>query len=93
MNNFKEIVDKTNNEDQELIIKIAEKAVDLGLTDDVVTIAMDITVANSVFNLRLKQLLNADDFNFVHDIKGIENNVNRTTYEFEGSFIPRFAGV
>lgn len=54
---------------------------------------MDIESADKVFDLRLEDLLNADDFNFAHDISGIVNNAVRTDYpatDFNG-FVPRFA--
>ena len=43
------------------------------------------------FDLRLNDLLNADDSNFAHDICGIQKNINRETREIENFFVPRFA--
>lgn len=38
-------------------------------------------------------LNDADDFNFAHDIYGIQNNLNRKTKQFSNFFVPRFAGI
>lgn len=41
--------------------------------------------------LRLEELLNADDFNFVHDVGGIWRHLDRDKFELRDCFIPRFA--
>ena len=55
---------------------------------------MDIESADKKFNLRLKDWLAADKFNFAHDWYGIMNNIVRDTYPATdfGLFVPRFAG-
>jgi hypothetical protein len=57
------------------------------------TFLMDLESADNVFNLRLEDLLNADDLNFAHDIVGIVNNINRNEFPAKdfGLFVPRFA--
>lgn len=40
--------------------------------------------------LRLSDLLQADDFNFAHDIFGIDRHINRATGKLENFFSPRF---
>ena len=55
---------------------------------------MDIESADQKFNLRLDDLLEANDFNFAHDFIGIQNNIERDGFpaiDF-GLFVPRFAG-
>lgn len=39
------------------------------------------------------RLLAADDFNFVHDVAGIHNHIDRRTGRIESGFLPRFARV
>ena len=58
------------------------------------SLLMDIESADKVFNLRLDDWLNADDFNFFHDIYGIMNNIKRDCFPATdfGFFLPRFAG-
>jgi hypothetical protein len=41
--------------------------------------------------LRLEELERADDFNFAHDIVGIERHLDRTTFMLTNCFTPRFA--
>ena len=54
---------------------------------------MDLESADQRFNLRLDDLLTADDENFFHDILGIWSNSNRETYPCTfGLFVPRFSG-
>ena len=55
---------------------------------------MDIESADEIFNLRLDDLLQADILNFAHDIYGIMNNINRSTFPATdfGLFVPRYSG-
>lgn len=41
--------------------------------------------------LKLKELLAADDFNFVHDLAGISRHINRETGALEDCFSPRYS--
>lgn len=52
---------------------------------------MDITAAHIANPLKLEALLNADDFNFNHDICGIRANINRDSGEMNNCFLPRFS--
>ena len=73
---------------------IADRAEKIGYKGDRLSLLMDIESADGVFNLRLDDWLNADDFNFAHDLYGIMNNINRTEFPAKdfGFFVPRFAG-
>ena len=55
------------------------------------SLMMDLEVANRTFHLRLQELLEADDFNFAHDIVGIQNNIDRQSKTFRDLFIPRYS--
>ena len=57
-----------------------------------VTIMMDVENADKQFNLRLDELLEADDYEFTHDVFGIVNNIDRRTGKVGNLFVPRFAG-
>lgn len=77
----------------EKYVKICERAESLGFEGERHTLMMDIESADLSFNLRLDDWLNADDFNFMHDINGIRNHIDRsefpaTNFNF---FLPRFA--
>lgn len=79
----------------ELCDKIITRAMDMGFYKDNRTTAfMDVMNAAKHWNMRLEDWLNADDFNFAHDIVGIyENIVRKTPVEFTNYFVPRFAGI
>ena len=78
----------------ELYVKICDRAAERGYAGDRLSLLMDIESADKVFNLRLEELLMADNANFVHDIQGIVDNINRAdgfpAKDF-GLFVPRFA--
>lgn len=59
-----------------------------------IALLMDIESADKTFNLRLDDLLQADKFNFAHDVYGIVNNINRNTFPSSdfGLFVPRYSG-
>lgn len=75
-----------------LIMEIVKRADEMGIMMlDRLSLSMDLKVANQEFNLRLQELLNADNFNFSHDVVGIQNNINRATKQMENFFVPRYA--
>lgn len=83
------------DERYEKYVKIAERAEKEGLcTEERINLLMDIESADKKFNLRLEEWLNADKFNFTHDLFGIIDNIVRDTFPSTdfGTFIPRFAG-
>lgn len=77
-----------------MYVKIAERAEDLGIYDGKrSTLLMDIESADEYFNMRMEDWLNADNFNFAHDVVGIVQNADRSKFPAEFSrFLPRFAG-
>ncbi len=79
----------------ELKMAIADRALktltDAGVSTTKLDCFMDIRYVNEVCPLRLCELLDADDFNFAHDIFGIYSNFNRETKQLENGFLPRFA--
>ena len=88
---------KLSREEINLCDKIVTRAQSLGLYEDNrVTAFLDVQNAAKHFNMRLEEWLNADDFNFIHDIVGIYKAINRVVYPVDFSndpwFLPRFAG-
>lgn len=77
----------------ELYVKICEKAEAKGYRGERMTLMMDIESADKKFNLRLEEMLADDGYDFVHDIQGIIDNINRETFPATdfGLFVPRFA--
>ena len=43
--------------------------------------------------LNFRSLINFDDFNFFHDLVGIQNNINRKTGKLDNHFLPRCAKI
>ena len=83
-------------EEMELISKIADRAVALadgvGYHINKMQTVMDIEACHCNGNpLQLEELLNADDFNFVHDVWGIRKHINRNNGKLEDFFVPRFS--
>lgn len=78
-----------------MYVKVAQRAEGMGIYNgERSTLLMDIESADNVFNMRLEDWLEADDFNFAHDVVGIVNNIDRSKFpatEFK-RFLPRFAG-
>lgn len=62
-----------------------------GVKRDRLSIRMDLEATAAKIPLRLAELVEADDFNFAHDLGGIARHLNRQTGEMEDCFIPRFA--
>ena len=72
--------------------RAAEKAVNLGVKYPLIDAEMDITACHANGNpLKLKELLNADDANFGHDVFGIRRYIDRGTGQLLGLFVPRFS--
>lgn len=77
----------------DLISKIVKRAMERFPKHnlDKMTLLMDLTAAHANgTTLQLKELLEADDFNFGHDIFGISNHIDRNTGKMTRCFLPRF---
>lgn len=88
---------KVRQDERVLIEQIAQRAEDelfapQGINQSTVSTEMDLcaTIAQGV-PLRLQELLDADMFNFAHDIGGIYRHIDRSTGKLGGFFWPRFA--
>ena len=76
-----------------MYVKLAQRAEGMGIYHgERITLLMDIENADKVFDLKLDELLNADDGNFTHDIVGIMANINRNNPTDFNFFVPRYAG-
>ncbi len=87
-----EVSFNTTSEDRATIAEITDRVMSVAPATDRLTINMDITACHANgCPLRLKDLLEADDFNFVHDVFGIHRHIDRETGQLGGFFRPRFA--
>jgi hypothetical protein len=83
-------------QDMTIIIKIAKRAVAMAkkakIAYEFIDCDMDITACHANGNpLKLQELLDADDFNFAHDVFGIRRHIDRQTGQLTGCFVPRFS--
>ena len=84
---------KSTLEESKLIAKIANRAYNLKIMySDYQSLCMDITAVHlNDVKLKLQDLLISDDFNFTHDVCGIQNNIDRNTGKLKNCFLPRFS--
>lgn len=84
---------RVSKRDAALIERIAKRAREMGIAPDSLTTVMDLSACHSLDNgnvrLDLRRLLKADDFNFTHDIVGINRHLNRETGKLKNCFCPR----
>lgn len=84
-----------NNSDKQTIKtigKIVDRAITTNPNYDRTTVMMDLLVLlETGVKMRWDELLNAPLFDFMHDINGINQNLNRDTYKLENCFYPRYA--
>lgn len=79
-------------EEIDLIVKIANRA-SIILKRKKIDYLMDIELVHQTVGLRLTDFLEADTYDFWHDIFGITENLDRETGELKNNFVPRFAKV
>lgn len=78
------------------ITRIVDRAIEMsrraGVSRDEHSLEMDITACHlNGMPLKLDALEKADDFNFAHDVFGIERHIDRETAQLRNFFVPRFA--
>ena len=79
--------------EMDTMVAICKRAQALGVAHGtMMTQMMDIQHAHEQFDLRLDDLLSAQDFDFCHDFIGIQNNIDRTNGGKIERFVPRYAG-
>lgn len=55
------------------------------------TVALDLVACNDKTPLDFEKLYKFDEFNFAHDIEGINRHLSHETYELGSCFLPRCA--
>ena len=90
-NNRETINNKLLDQDR-LISKIAQRGYPFfkGSNVSFLDLILDISSVNTNYGLRLEEFLKADSTNFLHDLFGIYNNLNRKTKKLDNCFVPRF---
>ena len=83
-----------NKEEYLLIVEIAKRAEEMDLLMfDRLSLIMDIENVHKEIGLNLTEMLNAGDFDFAHDVVGIQQNFDRRSKKLTNLFLPRFAKV
>lgn len=79
--------------DHDLLHHVVDRAVKAGMNfEDRLSLWMDLMAAHcNGMPLRLVALLAADDFNFAHDVLGIQQHIDRSNGKLLNCFVPRFA--
>ena len=81
-----------SHEDHDIIIKIVKRAARMGLVKNDMGKMMDITACHVSGNpLKLQLFLDGKEGDFLHDIMGIEQHLDRTTGKLGDGFLPRFS--
>ncbi len=96
MTRTKHPLDARRDADLTIIGSIADRAVltyaEYGVRVERRTIMLDLISCHfNAQKLRLDELLAADDFNFIHDVGGINKNLDPLSLELKNCFRPRFA--
>lgn len=78
-------------EEAKTISKIANRSIENGDPRVKMHIVLDLEFVQSDCPLDLSGLLAANNGDFVHDLCGIAENMNRHTHKLENGFVPRFA--
>jgi len=83
---------KVSREEHLLIAAIVKRYAALLPEVDHLELNMDITATHANgCPLKLQELLEAPEFDFVHDVVGIRRHINRQTGQLEDFFLPRYA--
>ena len=78
--------------ERDIMQRASKMAATLGVSYPNMDILMDIDACHANgCPLKLQELLQADDFNFSHDVLGIRQHLNRKTGKLMDCFVPRYA--
>lgn len=81
---------ETTKEEDTQIQSIVERIATLDPEIDQISCAMDITACHlNGCHLDLERMINANDADLLHDIGGINRNLNRDNGKLENHFLPR----
>ncbi|MXW45225.1 MAG: hypothetical protein F4109_05600 [Gammaproteobacteria bacterium] len=81
---------KMKEEDVRVVQQIVQRAQEMRPEVDATVLGMDLNAAQITTPMDLQALLEADDYQFAHDVFGVHRHINRLTGEVE-HFVPRFA--
>lgn len=83
---------KASKRELDLVGMILDRVEKLCTIEDRLSLEMDLIACNANgCKLDLKGILTADNFNLMHDVRGIQRHINRETGKLENCFVPRYA--
>lgn len=86
---------RTSKADRARIEKVAHRAVAAGANAEVhvnwFSVFLAVSMVHARTPLALQELLEADDFNFNHDVFGILRHIDGHSGELRDCFVPRFS--
>jgi hypothetical protein len=78
----------------QLIMAIANRAArTLNMPHHSMTFSMDLELCHSKNPLRLQEMLYSKDADLIHDVCGINKNLNHDTGKLENCFSPRYSAL
>jgi len=83
--------DMTSEQDKKLIEEIAERVFEIDPAWMIINAMLDLAVTHRSYPLALAAMIEADVPNLMHDIYGINVNLDHETGELQNCFLPRFA--
>ena len=79
-----------NERDAHLIGRLVDRAITIFPDRRESDVRMDFLAVHLKTPMRLQEWLEADDFNFIHDVVGIERHLDRQNFVLKDGFSPRF---
>jgi len=71
--------------------RFCEMSASVGRSVDLTDVSMDLMACHFKNPLDIEGLLNSRDSDFIHDLCGIRNHLNRKTGNLEDCFVPRYS--
>ena len=81
--------ENVSKEDYKTISKIVNRITGMYPTIDKMSANMDLSAAHATTPINLVKLLTSSDFDLLHDVAGIFDNLDRETGELKNCFVPR----
>jgi hypothetical protein len=92
MVNFAEVINSLKDWELELIGAIVERYVEIIKPErEKTAILMDVMLTHYTIGLKLEEMVNGPQYDFVHDMMGIQKHLDRQTGAMLDCFLPRFA--
>ncbi len=79
---------------KQIVLRAEKELAEYGGIKDKMSVQMDIVATHiSGCKLKMQELLEAKTFDFLHDVCGIMQHIDRTTGKLQNCFLPRYANL